>query len=310
MKAAVSVAMAVYNGEEYLREQIDSIICQLRDEDELVVSVDPCGDRSKEIALDYAKQDKRIKVYDGPGRGVVFNFENAIKHTKGDYILLSDQDDVWESDKIALTLDAMTQIEAESAEGSPLLVFTDLMVADAEMNMRAPSFMRFSKLDGKRTALNQLLIQNVVTGCTAMFNASLKELFLACQTKDHILMHDWWLALIASAFGRIRYIDTATVKYRQHDKNVIGAKNTRSIRYLFSKMYNNNDIRRSIIKTTLQAKRFVEAYGNRLSADQRCMIKGYADLYERGKLGRLWFMLRQGILKYGFMRKAAQMIWG
>ena len=306
----VSVAMAVYNGEAYLSEQIDSILCQMTGWDELVISVDPSTDASKEIVLKYAAKDSRVRLADGPGRGIIANFTNALALAVGEYIFLSDQDDIWERHKIANTLERMTDMEAQAGPEEPLLIFTDLQVVEANMKPVAVSFMHFSKLDGRRTALHQLLIQNVVTGCTVLINGSLKKLALEHITDDRVLMHDWWFAIVASAMGTISYIDEQTVMYRQHGGNIIGAKNTRSIGYIFRKMLANYELKKSIMKTTQQAQLLFENFGERLSPDTQRLVKGYAELYTKGKLRRLVFMFRHRTLKYGLMRKLAQIIWG
>ena len=91
-----SVAMAYYNGAKYIDEQIRSILANMEDADELIISVDDASDGSETILQNWAQNDPRIRIIKGPGKGVVKNFENAIKHCRGDIIFLSDQDDVWE----------------------------------------------------------------------------------------------------------------------------------------------------------------------------------------------------------------------
>ena len=95
MSDKISVAMAVYNGSKYIRQQIDSILPQLREGDELIISYDESQDDTLEIIRTYERKDARVKVFTDPGSGVTDNFNNAISHCTGDYIFLSDQDDVW-----------------------------------------------------------------------------------------------------------------------------------------------------------------------------------------------------------------------
>ena len=96
----ISVAMAYYNGGMYIEEQMDTILTQLGEQDEVIVSVDGASDGSKPLLLKMAEEDKRIHVIKGPGKGVVKNFENAIRHCSGEIIYLSDQDDIWKPDKV------------------------------------------------------------------------------------------------------------------------------------------------------------------------------------------------------------------
>lgn len=100
----ISVAMAVYNGEAYLKEQLDSILQQLQKNDELVISDDGSTDCTLDIVRAYAATDKRIQILEGPGRGIKQNIANAIAHTSGAYIFLADQDDVWKPEKVARVL--------------------------------------------------------------------------------------------------------------------------------------------------------------------------------------------------------------
>ena len=95
-----SIVMATYNGEQYIKEQIDSILINMKENDELIISDDGSKDKTKQIIAEYQNKDKRIKLIDGPHKGVKQNFANAIEKANGKYIFLSDQDDIWKKDKI------------------------------------------------------------------------------------------------------------------------------------------------------------------------------------------------------------------
>ena len=113
-----SVAMAFYNGAKYIDEQIRSILDNMEETDELIISVDDASDGSEAILRNWVENDQRIRMIKGPGKGVVKNFENAFKHCRGEIIFLSDQDDVWKPDKIYLTLQKMEALEAKGRGGS------------------------------------------------------------------------------------------------------------------------------------------------------------------------------------------------
>ena len=140
---------------------------------------------------------------------------------QADYVMFCDQDDVWHPDKVRLTLRLMEQVETDLS--LPVLVHTDLRVVDGELREMDPSFQHYSGLDGHRPSLPQLLVQNVVTGCTVMINRSFGAAGLPPGGGGDMLMHDWWLALIAAAMGRAVFLDRATIDYRQHGGNVVGA---------------------------------------------------------------------------------------
>jgi hypothetical protein len=233
-----------------------------------------------------------------------------MKHCTSPYVMCCDQDDVWELDKIQRTMDLMKQLEQESSASCPLLVFTDLKVANADMTIRSPSFLRFSRLSGTRTAMNYLLIQNVVTGCTMMFNDCLRCLALEYHNHEAILMHDWWMALVACAFGKIGFLDVATINYRQHGHNSVGAKNIKSMRYLWNKIFVHNDMRDSIQKTVLQAQEFYKVYEGKLNDQDKILVKTYSEIYNYMKVFRLVWMIKYGFYKNGISRKIGQIIFG
>ena len=309
-KPLIKIIMATYNGEAYLSAQLDSILAQSYDNYQIIVSDDGSTDRTIDILADYInKHPGKVILLDKDRYfgSACSNFFYLMEHCGDGYVMFCDQDDVWDEDKIAQTLDKLRQIEKENR---PALVFTDLEVVNEELRQIAPSFMRYSKLDGSRCALNQLLVQNVVAGCTAMANDKLIQLAREVLTAEDILMHDWWIALIAAAFGNISYFNKPTVKYRQHNKNTVGAKDTRKISYVMYKVFSNNDLRESLRRTVKQAERFSEIYGDRLCEKNRALVNGYSHLYQNGKLARLLFLYKNKIFKYGLMRKIAQMIWG
>ena len=118
-----SVAMAFYNGAKYIDEQIRSILDNMEETDELIISVDDASDGSEAILEDWARNDQRIRIIKGPGKGVVKNFENAFKHCRGEIIFLSDQDDVWKKNK-------MREIERVFEDPKVMAVVHDAQIVD------------------------------------------------------------------------------------------------------------------------------------------------------------------------------------
>lgn len=311
-KPLVTILLATFNGEQYISELLDSILAQTYKNWTLLVADDGSSDTTVQILNHYyQKHAGKIRILEkdissGSARG---NFFYLMRHCSSDYLMFCDQDDVWELDKVKITVEYMMETE-RVAKGRPVLVHTDLEVVDGALKLVSPSFMRFSKLCADRCALNQLLIQNIVTGCTIMINKPLLDMALEAKTIKNVLMHDWWLALIASAFGEIGYIDKATIKYRQHESNEVGAKNTRNVIYILGKLFKNSTIRQGLRDTTVQAGELLDVLGTRMSEKDREMVKGYAQLYRQGKFARLYFMIKNSIFKYGLLRKIAQIIWG
>ncbi len=220
----IEILLATCNGEQFLREQIDSILGQDYEHFRVLARDDGSSDLTNEILNDYAARfPNRFRVLpSGSASGSAKeNFLRLMKASTADYICLSDQDDVWLPDKVRRTKEAMDRLESECGVNLPLLVFTDLRVVDDKLGLQHPSFWAFMSIDPDRVQrLNKLLVQGVVTGCTAMLNRQLLELSLSMP--EEASMHDRWIALLASTLGRHAAVRAPTVLYRQHGGNVLG----------------------------------------------------------------------------------------
>ncbi len=257
---SVSVALCSYNGSSFIKEQLLSIAGQSLLPEELVICDDASCDSTIQIVNNFSqkspfpvkfiKNDKRI--------GVLANFSMATSLCQGDYIALSDQDDVWLPDKLKITLQAMQEAEKKYGSHLPMLVHSDLLVIDSAGRTLAPSFMKYINIKHlEDRPLNNLLVQNFVTGCTVMLNRSLLE--VALPVPDDAAMHDWWFALVAALLGRIVFVPEATVLYRQHLSNVVGAK-----RY-----YNNLNYFLKVRKLKELDLKVIQAYRQGLALKER-----------------------------------------
>lgn len=306
----IMVLLATYNGSKYVGQMIDSVLAQNYDNFHIILSDDGSKDDTASILEAYAcaHPDKITHYRSG------MRFGNAQDHFMhllqqfhdAPYIMFCDQDDYWHPDKMRKTLSKMQEIEKRDL---PAMVHTDLQVVDGELALMDPSFMHFSKLQGDRLALNQLLVQNVVTGCTMMLNRALAELACSHLPKDKILMHDWWLALIAAAMGSAGYLNEATIDYRQHGNNVVGAKNTRSAAYILKKI-KNDGVQTAMRQTYAQAQVFEDCFGAMLDSDARKTVQTYAAMAHKNGFVRRVNYLKYGFLKCGVQRIIAQLIWG
>ncbi|MGO2764372.1 MAG: glycosyltransferase family 2 protein [Pseudolactococcus laudensis] len=215
----INIVMSTYNGEQFLAEQIDSIQQQKFKDWQLLIRDDGSSDQTPEIIKSFVAQDPRIvfiNEHDRENLGVIKNFFTLIKHDKADYYFFSDQDDVWLEDKLETMLAAARQYPDQL----PLMVYTDLCVVDQNLQVMNQSMIR-SQSHHANTELVQELTENTVTGGVAMINHALAEQW---RTLDNIIMHDWYLALLATAIGKLVYIDQPGELYRQHDNNVLGAR--------------------------------------------------------------------------------------
>ena len=291
----ITVLLAVYNGEKYLKEQIESILNQSVKDVKIIIRDDGSTDNSGEIIESYCKEyPDRISCIKGKATGSAQkNFAELLKNCDSDYIMFCDQDDVWLSDKIEKTYNSMLQ--AEQNGDIPVLVHTDLKVVDDKLCEIAPSFFEFQKLIQKDITLPKLLVQNYVTGCTIMVNRALKE---KCgDIPDECIMHDWWLALVAVLFGKLVCVDDATMLYRQHAANQVGAKAAYGLSFIKRKLATLDKVRENYNATYTQAEVMLKQYSEALSEEQKEIIEKYCSIPKMCKCKKIHV-----IRKYGFKK--------
>ncbi len=208
----ISVALAAYKGQQYITEQLESILPQLGENDEIIVSDDYPQGLTREAVMNIANRDKRVKYIEGEGKGVVRNFENALKACMGDVIFLCDQDDVWQPDKVS-------SVMAEIINGADL-VLHDAAVTDAHLNITEPSFFA---VHGSNADFKHNLIRNSFVGCCMAFTRRVMTDTLPFP--EGLPMHDWWIALAAIKTGyKTVLLNKPLILWRRHGDNVTGGK--------------------------------------------------------------------------------------
>ncbi len=302
MRPGVEVVLSTYNGGRYLPQQLQSLQAQTYTDWYLRSRDDGSSDDTLSI-LQRAAKDRRIALTaaDGERLGACASFARLLASSEADYVLFCDQDDLWLPEKIETLLDLMRA--AEQAHGAiPLLVHSDLVVVNSEGNTIHPSFWSYQALDPERIRLHQLLVQNNVTGCTVLVNRALKE--RAVPIPATAIMHDWWLALVASAFGKIFYSQKPLVRYRQHETNRLGAKKF-DLAYVARQILPAESLqtmRESVHKTVVQAQTFLDTYADYLSPELHSTVQEYATLFERGAMSRRRTILTHQFFKHGLTR--------
>lgn len=205
-----SVAMAVYNGEQYICEQIDSILERMGQQDELVISYDVSTDATWQIINDYAKQDSRVRVVCNPGKGGVRNnFTNAVMNCRGEYIFLSDQDDLWIGDKINRMIEKFQQT------GADLVVHNGYMTDGTLEVIQSNIFDQFGRYNNP--ILN--IIKCNFWGCCMAFRSHMRQ-WVCPFPSDHDICHDCWLGIIVGFRGKIARMEDYFIKHRLHGNNV------------------------------------------------------------------------------------------
>lgn len=278
--------MATYNGEKYLRRQIDSILAQKVDcPFRILASDDGSTDGTLSILKSY--KDKITLVSLPHERDATGNFLSLLKCAKAPFVALCDQDDIWHEHKLQRCLDAIRPIEG------PALVHSDLTVIDENEQVLAPSLFAHQGWDFDAVSLCRLLVQNNATGLSMLLNRALVNLVNKAKPED-VLMHDWWIALTAAAMGEVAVIREPLALYRQHGVNAIGA----SKKSLFARAFSAFSIRKKmsgrIALTYAQARRFLACYKSDLGRDKDACLRYYIDIENQNRLRQLKNVSRGG----------------
>ena len=306
----IAIILASYNGRAYIGEQIDSIFNQTRQDFYLYISDDGSNDGTPELIRScQAKYPDRIVLHinEKNSGSAKYNFLDAmLKNVADDYFMLCDQDDVWLPDKIERSMQAMEAAEAEYGKETPLLVHTDLRVVDKDLQTMWDSFNEGIGIDPSHCGLEQLVVRNTLTGCTALYNKALAK---CLRMPDFCVMHDGWLAQTAAAFGKIEYLPIPTVLYRQHGDNEIGAKRINSLTYYLNAVLHYQQIKKNLADTYRQAQSLLDVYGNALGKEQARFLLDYAAIpgYP-SKLKRCKEIRRLRSLKSGILHRLFQFI--
>ena len=209
----ISVCMATYNGEKYIKEQLSSILSQLSEKDEIIVSDDSSTDKTVEIIESF--QDKRIKILkNNKFRQPNLNFENALKYSKGDIIFLSDQDDVWIETKVEIILNQLKKYD---------LIVSDAFITNEKLNITNESL--FSEVNSNRGILKNI-IKNTYYGCCMAFKRKvLKKALPFPKTRE--IGHDLWLGIIADRYFKVKFLKEKLIYFRRHENTLTTIKKSK-----------------------------------------------------------------------------------
>lgn len=297
IKNKIYILLSTYNGSKYLKEQLDSLFSQNYQNFKLIVRDDGSTDATKEILNSY---DIEL-LSSSENLGVKKSFETLLKYayenSDAQYFMFCDQDDIWENDKIEKTLLKMKEIENKFIDEA-VLVHTDLQVVDESLKTINTSFWKHEQINPEYNSLNYLLMQNTVTGCTMMINRKLAELSLPIS--NNCMMHDWWIALVASNFGKIAYINEPTIKYRQHSSNSVGAKGFSYLIIIKKVLIKKHKI--SVSGNIIQAKAFLENFEEILDNRIKEMLEEFVNIENKSFFKKRFILLKYKILKQGLIR--------
>lgn len=255
----IDILMATYNGEKYLVEQLDSIINQTYHNWNLLIRDDNSTDKTLEIIQNYHKKDKRIKILkDNKGNlGIVRNFEELLKSSESEFIMFSDQDDIWVENKLDMYLKMIEKIKNKG-----FMIHSDAILFDKnKSNILKDTFISKKAIN---RGLENVFFNYFVQGATILISKEIKNFILPFPKE--VYLHDRYIHLISELFFERIFVNKALIYYRQHGDNQIGAKNT--IRELLSKRYFDERDRQLI-------KVIYNKYGSLLTDDKKKLIEEY-----------------------------------
>ena len=259
----IDILLATYNGSKYLSEQIDSLINQTYKNINIIERDDGSTDNTVEIIEEYEKKDSRVRLLsDNLGNlGFVRNFEELMKNSTSEYLMFSDQDDIWYNDKVEISYVRMKEVEYIYGKSCPILVHTNSRIMNYENQSKKLFILKFS---------NNSLFENsffnfFVQGSTMIINKFLK--IESLPFSKEVYLHDRYLHLITEFIGVRSYIDVPTMDYRQHSSNEIGASSN-VIKKIKSKRYFNPDDKELIVF-------LVDRYDDRLGETKKKKIEKY-----------------------------------
>lgn len=278
----IEILMATYNGEKYLREQIDSIINQTFEDWRLIIRDDNSKDKTLEILNEYERRDARIRILrDNKGNlGFVKNFEELLKYSSEEFVMFSDQDDYWLKNKIEKYMKIIENLKIKKLT-NPLLIHSNSYVCNEKLHILKKEFIN-SRI-AKKYKNNNYFFYYIVQGSTILINK--KMIDIALPFSKNVKLHDRYLHLLAEFFGERIFINESLMKYRQHSHNEIGAKKN-IFEKILKKRYFDEDDRELIIEIS-------EKHSKILKKNNLEDIEKYIKVTDRNKNRIKRFLLSQ-----------------
>ncbi|WP_254075555.1 glycosyltransferase family 2 protein [Paenibacillus tritici] len=293
----MQILLSTYNGEQYIEEQIDSIMSQSFSDFKLLIRDDGSEDNTVPyIEKCLEKYPGKIIFFTGRNIGAKASFFELLRHSDPMclYYSFCDQDDVWLEHKI---LRAVSAMENED-DNLPLLYFTSTMLTDFNLEPHK-IWPRYSNL---RPSFNNALVDNVVVGTTAAFNNKARDVLLSRNPDyQYVIMHDWWAYLCISVFGKVLYDKEPSVLYRQHQNNLVGGD--RGWLDFFRRKWRSYSTNRSSRHLYYQAKEFMTCFGDSMSAEEYNKILCFCSP-RITYISRIRYMKKSGLYRHSFLENA------
>lgn len=278
----ICVLMSSFNGERFIRQQIESILAQTADNKCLLIRDDGSTDSTRSVLREYATQEG-IRVIYGTNVGVIASFFELLKVApEADAYAFCDQDDWWHEGK----LERQCGLLRANGTNVPAGTFCRLAVTDSDLNV-----LFLSERPRRALSLQNALVENVVTGCGLTINSAARALLLSAMPDPRaIKMHDWWIYQVLSALGKLIYDPEPGVWYRQHGKNAVGASRGWSQLQSRAKRLLAGGSRGVLLRQCIELER---CFGDRLTESQLATVRGLQQmLAQRSGLRRFWWAIR------------------
>lgn len=306
MKNRILILLASYNGEKFIKEQLNSILNQTYLNWSLLISDDGSTDNTLSIIKEFCSKDDRIKLVNESFTklGASQNFGNLLKTAldeEWDFLMFADQDDFWYDDKIQITLNAM--LEQGSSNNVPKLIYTDFEYADEQLNPLSKETDHNIFL-WRKPNLQRLLAQNNIYGCTMMINRLLAE--KACPVPLSAENHDYWVSIVAALLGEIIHIKKRTILYRQHSNNISGHYSNNSFKIRFQRYYKRNEKLEKMMRMRFEmAGELHNRFYKDISESNKKLLLGYSNLENKNGIERVSFCFKKGIEKDSILQSLA-----
>lgn len=317
----IDILLATYNGERYVREQLESILRQTHTQWRLLISDDSSSDGTlaaiRSTLTQWESQieglSSKVRILHAPHRlgSAQANFLFLLAHSNADYVMFCDQDDIWFEDKVERTYALMRKLERHYSPAIPLLVHSDVTLVDEQGAPIAPSFRACAKLP-PRVRWPQVLVHNAVTGCTMMINRALATLLNNVGSEDMpaVVMHDHLAAILAAAGGHVARITEPTMAYRQHGSNTVGATQAFALSNVRTRLRaGKEEFRIMLRRYSEQARLARRLLKGTISPERARTLEEFSRLDEQPKAARLAFLVRRGALKHTLPRALMQLLW-
>lgn len=292
----ITILLATYNGEKYLEAQIESLLKQTYTNWHLIIRDDNSTDKTLAILKQYQQQHpEKITILPSAGANVgsILNFNALLTFAQdAQYIMFCDQDDRWKENKIATTFSKLCELEQQYGKACPLLVYTNFQYVDETLQI-IESKKNFEVNRIKHFGFSHLLAQNPVYGCTTIINRALADKigFIPASAENH----DYWIALVAAAFGKLYYLNEKTIFYRQHARNVSGNFDNNTFRKRFQRIILNKRNFKDAGNKYAMLTTFKEMYGNTLDKKPATVLNNFLCFFSNKNLACMIKSIKNGV---------------